>query len=82
MATSTEIRRGGSNKAQGIDSDILLGSTITALNLAAELAKHDVEPGTMAYNRIYVFDPTNAGAICAMLDPDGKWYTPAGAEVT
>lgn len=82
MATSVEIRRGGSAKAAGIESDILLGSTITALTLAAELAKHNVEPGTMAYNRTYVFTPTALGALCAMLDPDGKWYKPDGTEVT
>lgn len=82
MPTSTEIRRGGSAKANGIDSDILLGSTITSATLAAELAKHNVEPGTMAYNRIYVFNTAGTGALCAMLDPDGKWYKPDGTEVT
>lgn len=81
MATSVEIRRGQSYKANGIESDILLGSTITADNLAVELAKYNVESGTMAYNRVYVFNPTAAGALCAMLDPDGKWYKPDGTEV-
>lgn len=82
MADYVEIRRGGSNKAQGIESDILLKSTVTALTLAAVLATLNVEPGTMAYNRIYCFNTAAAGALCAMLDPDGKWYTPAGTEVS
>lgn len=83
MATSTEVRRGGSHLATGLDSDIVLGTTITTVNLAAELAKFPhVQPGTVAWNRLYYFDPAAVGAIHVFLDPDGKWYDSAGAEVT
>jgi len=81
MSTSREIRRGRSDLANGVDSDILLGPTITAENLAAELAKYDVQPGTVAWNRAWYYDPTAVGAIHVFLDVDGKWYNETGAEV-
>lgn len=83
MATSVEVRRGASSKAQGIDSDIILGPTITAVNLAAELTKYpDALTGSVAYNRAWFFDPTDADAILVFLDADGKWYDSTGTEVT
>jgi len=81
--TSREIRRGGSYLANGKDSDILLGPSITAANLAAELAKYpDVEPGTVAWNRLYYYDSTAVGALHAFFDIDGKWYDSTGTEVS
>jgi len=81
--TSKEIRRGQSALSQGVDSDILLGPTITAVNLAAELAKYtDVQPGTIAWNRLWYFSPTDSGAIHVFYDTDEKWHDSTGAEVT
>ena len=83
MSTSVEIRRGGSSLSNGRDSDILLGPTITTVNLAAELAKFpDVEPGTVAWNRAWYFDSTDADAIHVFKDADGKWYDSTGTEVS
>jgi orotate phosphoribosyltransferase len=83
MATSQEIRRGGSALANGLDSDILLGPTITGVNLAAELALYpDAKPATVAWNRLWYFNPAAIGAIHVFLDVDGKWYDASGAEVT
>ena len=81
MSTSVELRRGQSALAAGKDSDILLGPTITTANLAEELAKYNVEPATVAWNRAWYYDPTAAGAIHVFFDADGKWYNAAGAEV-
>ena len=82
MATSIELRRGGSSLSNGKDSDILLGPTITAANLAAELAKYpNIEPGTVAWNRIWYFDPSGTGAIHVFYDTNGKWYDSTGTEV-
>lgn len=83
MAASQEIRRGGSALANGLDSDILLGPTITDVNLAAELAKYtDVQPGTVAWNRLWYFNPAAIGAIHVFYDVDGKWYDSNGVEFT
>ncbi len=81
MNTSIELRRGQSILSTGKDSDILLGPTITAENLAAELQKYNVNPGSIAYNRTFYFDPTNINAIHVFLDADGKWYDATGTEV-
>ena len=82
MATSAELRRGGSSLANGKDSDILLGPTITAANLAAELTNYpDAQPGTVAWNRAWYYDPSDASAIHVFLDADGKWYDSTGMEV-
>jgi hypothetical protein len=81
MATSEVIRRGQSDKAQGIDSDIWLGPTITTSNLKAELDKWPSEKtGSTAYNLAWLDNRT--GAIKATKDFDGKWYYEDGTEVT
>ena len=83
MATSSEIRRGQTALAQGVDSDILLGPTITALNLAAELAKYSVQPGTVAWNFKQYMGAATVGALHAFYDVGGKWYNVAdGTEVS
>jgi len=84
MATSSEIRRGQSALASGIDSDILLGPTITSANLATELAKYpDVQPGTVAWNFKQYMGAATVGALHAFYDVDGKWYNVAtGTEVS
>lgn len=82
MANSIEIRRGNSSMSTGMDSDILLGPDINFDNLASELALYtDVKPGTVAWNRLWYFDPTNSAAIHVFYDVDGKWYSPYGAVV-
>ena len=82
MATSIELRRGGTSLSNGKDSDILLGPTITTANLAAELAKYpNIEPGTVAWNRAWYYDPSDTDAIHAFYDADGKWYDSTGTEV-
>lgn len=80
MATSKEVRRGGTSTENIIDSDIFLGPTITALNLKAELSKYQVEPGSIAYNRAWLDNIT--GKIKVTFDVDGKWYHESGTEVS
>ena len=80
MATSKEVRRGGTSTENIIDSDIFLGPGITSANLKAELAKYQVEPGSVAYNRKWL--DNLAGKIKATLDVDGKWYNEDGTVVS
>ena len=82
MASSKEIRRGNSCLSLGVDSDILLGPTITSVNLLAELTLYPhVKPGTIAWNRKWYYDPSAEGAIHVFLDVDGQWYNSTGTEV-
>jgi hypothetical protein len=75
--TSIEERRGRSDKANGISSEVILDVAITMQNLAAELAKFNADPynvnaGTVAYNPQQALGTT--GAIYAFYGVDGKWY--------
>ena len=80
-ATSVELRNSNTQPGEH-GNDILLSRAVTTANLKAELAKYpDAEPGKVAYNGIHYFNPSAVGAIHAILEPDGKWYTRNG-EVT
>ena len=81
MATSKEVRRGGTSTENIIDSDIFLGPTITALELKGRIVEIPVEPGSIAYNRAWWQDNIT-GKIKVTFDVDGKWYHESGTEVS